>query len=210
VLKNPNHIIDGKVVECKIATPKENANEIKPFNYGCPQQYVSGKEDTSINQAKKIFVGGLSTLTNEDSLKAYFENFGKVEKVQIMKDKTSGRSRGFGFIIFEKSEAVDAVIDYPQHILHGKAVDCKRSFPKEGKELMQPATTTTPTMSSKSINMGKESNPGNPHFNQQYFQMQNQDYYYQQYKQHTENPSNYNVMGYHPIIQNNFCKSNKY
>lgn len=181
---------------------------MKSFGYGCPQSLTLAKEETSINQAKKIFVGGLSTLTNEDSLKAYFENFGKVDKVQIMKDKTSGRSRGFGFIIFEKSEAVDVVIDYPQHILHGKAVDCKRSFPKEGKELMQPVTTTTPTMSSKSINMGKESNPNSNHFNQQYFQMQNQDYYYSQFsKQHTDNTnSNYNVMGYHPIIQNNFCK----
>lgn len=207
MLKNPNHVIDGKIVECKIATPKENGNEVKPFNYGCPQSLAFVKEETSINQAKKIFVGGLSTLTNEDSLKAYFENFGKVEKVQIMKDKTSGRSRGFGFIIFEKSEAVDYVIDYPQHILHGKAVDCKRSFPKEGKELMQPATITSSTISSKSINMGKESNLNNTHHNnQQYFQKPNQDYLYAQFKQHNDSAaSSYNVVGYHPIIQNNFC-----
>lgn len=46
----------------------------------------------------KLFVGGISWNTTEDSLKECFEKVGKVVSVRILKDKYTGKSRGYGFV----------------------------------------------------------------------------------------------------------------
>lgn len=46
----------------------------------------------------KIYVGNLSYDTSEDELRAEFSNFGKVESVNVITDKYSGRSKGFAFV----------------------------------------------------------------------------------------------------------------
>jgi cold-inducible RNA-binding protein len=47
---------------------------------------------------KNIFVGNLSFNTSEDELRQMFEPFGQVDRVSIMTDRDTGRSRGFGFV----------------------------------------------------------------------------------------------------------------
>lgn len=47
---------------------------------------------------KNIFVGNLSFNTSEDELRQMFEAFGQVDRVSIMTDRDTGRSRGFGFV----------------------------------------------------------------------------------------------------------------
>jgi cold-inducible RNA-binding protein len=47
---------------------------------------------------KNIFVGNLSFSTSEDELRQIFESFGQVDRVSIMTDRDTGRSRGFGFV----------------------------------------------------------------------------------------------------------------
>ncbi|HEY8379548.1 MAG TPA: hypothetical protein VIK91_23810, partial [Nannocystis sp.] len=49
----------------------------------------------------KIFVGGLAWATDDESLRAAFEPFGKVSEAIVVKDKETMRSRGFGFVTFE-------------------------------------------------------------------------------------------------------------
>ena len=52
-----------------------------------------------------------------------------------MKDKSSGKARGFGFVTFAKEESVDDVIkDYSVHYLRGKWIECKRAVAKEKLE----------------------------------------------------------------------------
>ncbi len=46
----------------------------------------------------KIYVGNLSYDTTEDELRTEFSNFGKVESVNVITDKISGRSKGFAFV----------------------------------------------------------------------------------------------------------------
>jgi len=53
---------------------------------------------------KNIFVGNLSFNTNEDELRQLFESFGQVDRVSIMTDRDTGRSRGFGFVEMASSE----------------------------------------------------------------------------------------------------------
>jgi RNA recognition motif-containing protein len=47
---------------------------------------------------KNIFVGNLSFNTSEDELRQMFEAYGQVDRVSIMTDRDTGRSRGFGFV----------------------------------------------------------------------------------------------------------------
>ena len=53
---------------------------------------------------KNIFVGNLSFNTGEDELRQLFEGYGQVDRVSIMTDRDTGRSRGFGFVEMNSSE----------------------------------------------------------------------------------------------------------
>ena len=53
---------------------------------------------------KNIFVGNLSFNTNEDELRQMFESYGQVDRVSILTDRDTGRSRGFGFVEMASDE----------------------------------------------------------------------------------------------------------
>ena len=53
---------------------------------------------------KNIFVGNLSFSTTEDELRQLFEPHGQVDRVSIMTDRDTGRSRGFGFVEMASNE----------------------------------------------------------------------------------------------------------
>jgi RNA recognition motif-containing protein len=53
---------------------------------------------------KNIFVGNLSFNTNEDELRQIFEGYGQVDRVSILTDRDTGRSRGFGFVEMASDE----------------------------------------------------------------------------------------------------------
>jgi len=59
----------------------------------------------------KIYVGNLSYEVTEDDLKAAFKEFGQIESVNIIKDKYSGQSKGFGFVEFASKAEGQAAID---------------------------------------------------------------------------------------------------
>ncbi|XP_031710836.1 cold inducible RNA binding protein a isoform X3 [Anarrhichthys ocellatus] len=67
----------------------------------------------------KLFIGGLSFETNEESLAAAFGKYGSIEKVDVIRDKETGKSRGFGFVKFDNSDdAKDAL-----EAMNGKTLD---------------------------------------------------------------------------------------
>ena len=59
---------------------------------------------------KNIFVGNLSFNTGEDELRQIFETYGQVDRVSILTDRETGRSRGFGFVEMTNSEEGDKAI----------------------------------------------------------------------------------------------------
>jgi RNA recognition motif-containing protein len=69
----------------------------------------------------KLFVGNIEWGTSEDDLKALFSEHGDVEEVVIIKDKFSGRSKGFGFVTFvNEADAQKAVEALNEHELNGR------------------------------------------------------------------------------------------
>ncbi|KAK2542919.1 Hnrnpdl [Columba livia] len=82
----------------------------------------------------KMFIGGLSWDTTKKDLKDYFSKFGEVVDCTLKLDPITGRSRGFGFVLFKESESVDKVMDQKEHKLNGKVIDPKRAKAMKTKE----------------------------------------------------------------------------
>jgi RNA recognition motif-containing protein len=59
---------------------------------------------------KKLFIGGLSWDTNDQGLRNAFSKYGEITEATVVTDRESGRSRGFGFVTFEDSDAADSAI----------------------------------------------------------------------------------------------------
>jgi len=59
---------------------------------------------------KNIFVGNLDFNTGEDELRRLFEAYGQVDRVSIMTDRDTGRSRGFGFVEMANAEEGEKAI----------------------------------------------------------------------------------------------------
>lgn len=58
----------------------------------------------------KLFVGGLSWDTTDQTLRAAFEQCGAVTEAKVITDRDSGRSRGFGFVTLESASAAQSAI----------------------------------------------------------------------------------------------------
>jgi len=69
--------------------------------------------------ATKLFVGNLSFNATQEQIRDLFAAHGSVTDVDIIKDKFSGRPRGFGFVTMETKEAADAAIK----AINGKDID---------------------------------------------------------------------------------------
>jgi RNA recognition motif-containing protein len=80
---------------------------------------------------KNIFVGNLDFGATEDSLRAMFEVHGAVERVSIMTDRDTGRSRGFAFVEMTNSEDADrAIAALNGAELGGRALNVNEARPK--------------------------------------------------------------------------------
>ncbi|XP_066567607.1 heterogeneous nuclear ribonucleoprotein D0 isoform X3 [Amia ocellicauda] len=82
----------------------------------------------------KMFVGGLSWDTTKKDLKDYFSKFGEVVDCTLKLDPMTGRSRGFGFVLFKEADSVDKVIVQKEHKLNGKVIDPKKAKAMKTKE----------------------------------------------------------------------------
>lgn len=78
-----------------------------------------------------IYVGNLSFNVTEEDLRMAFESFGQVEAVAIIKDKYSGKSKGFGFVEMpSKDEAQSAIDGLNGKELKGRALKVNEARPR--------------------------------------------------------------------------------
>lgn len=79
----------------------------------------------------KLFVGGISFDSTEDSLKELFATAGTVDSAVIITDKMSGRSKGFGFVeMSSEEEAQKAIADLDGKELDGRPISVNVARPK--------------------------------------------------------------------------------
>lgn len=114
--------LDGRQLDIKLAVPKE---ELK-----------TGSE-ASVD-SKKLWIAGLSWDTTDDSLFNYFARIGEIEKASIMRDKVTGKSRGFGFVTYKTQETTDTALKRTDLELDGRKLELKLAVPKGGAISAQP------------------------------------------------------------------------
>ncbi|CAN6802428.1 unnamed protein product [Brassica oleracea] len=81
-------------------------------------------------ESGKLFIGGISWETTEDRLRDYFQSFGEVLEAVIMKDRSTGRARGFGFLVFADPNVAERVV-LLRHVIDGKLVEAKKAVPRD-------------------------------------------------------------------------------
>jgi len=91
-------------------------------------------ENAVPEQQRKLFIGGLNFDTNNEDFRHYFSKFGDVTDSIIMTDKATGKSRGFGFIVYSHISMVDEVMEKRPHTLDGRTISPKRAVSKEETE----------------------------------------------------------------------------
>nr|XP_021138072.1 heterogeneous nuclear ribonucleoprotein A1 [Columba livia] len=96
------HKVDGRVVEPKRAVSREDSQR--------PGAHLT---------VKKIFVGGIKEDTEEHHLRDYFGQYGKIEVIEIMTDRGSGKKRGFAFVTFDDHDSVDKIVIQKYHTVNG-------------------------------------------------------------------------------------------
>lgn len=83
--------------------------------------------------AKKLFVGNLSWNTKDDSLNTLFATIGPVSSAQVITDRYTGRSRGFGFVEMEDADAERAIAELNGKDLDGRQITVNEARPREDR-----------------------------------------------------------------------------
>ena len=80
---------------------------------------------------KNIFVGNLDFAATESSIRSLFEPYGSVDRVNLVTDRDTGRSRGFAFVeMSDAAEADRAIAALNGHELDGRALNINEARPK--------------------------------------------------------------------------------
>lgn len=81
----------------------------------------------------KLFIGGIAWDTDEDKLIEYFRKYGDVTQAVVMRERTTGRHRGFAFIVFSDPTVPDRVLQ-EKHVINGRTVDTKKALSREEQQ----------------------------------------------------------------------------
>ena len=80
----------------------------------------------------KVYVGNLPFSVDDEKLKELFSAFGEIEEATVIKDKFSGRSKGFGFVTFANDEnAKKAIEEMNEKETEGRALKVNEARPME-------------------------------------------------------------------------------
>jgi len=80
----------------------------------------------------KLYVGNLAYSTTENELKDLFAQAGNVSEVVLIKDRSTGRSKGFAFVTMSSQAEVEAAIQmFNDHDLDGRPLKVSIARPKE-------------------------------------------------------------------------------
>uniref|UniRef100_A0A8C8W429 RRM domain-containing protein n=1 Tax=Peromyscus maniculatus bairdii TaxID=230844 RepID=A0A8C8W429_PERMB len=114
------HSINGRVVEPKCAVAREES--------GKPGAHVT---------VKKLLVGGIKEDTEEHHLRDYFEEYGKIDTIEIVTDRQSGKKRGFGFVTFDDQDPVDKIVLQKYHTINGHNAEVRKALSRQEMQEVQ-------------------------------------------------------------------------
>ncbi|KAH7915240.1 hypothetical protein BJ138DRAFT_1132839 [Hygrophoropsis aurantiaca] len=80
----------------------------------------------------KVYVGNLSWNTTDETLSQAFSQFGTILDSIVMRDRDTGRSRGFGFVTYSTEQEAQAAIGYSEQELDGRRIKVNLANPRGG------------------------------------------------------------------------------
>uniref|UniRef100_A0A3B5MWE1 RRM domain-containing protein n=1 Tax=Xiphophorus couchianus TaxID=32473 RepID=A0A3B5MWE1_9TELE len=113
-MKARPHKVDGRVVEPKRAVSREDSNK--------PGAHLT---------VKKIFVGGIKEDTEEHHIREYFEKYGKIDCIDIMEERSTGKKRGFCFVSFDDHDTVDKIVAQKFHTINFHNCEVRKALSKQ-------------------------------------------------------------------------------
>ncbi|XP_072862289.1 heterogeneous nuclear ribonucleoprotein A1-like 3 [Chlorocebus sabaeus] len=85
-------------------------------------------------QLRKLFIGGLSLETTDESLRSHFQQRGTLPDCVVMSDSNTKRSRGFGFVTYATVEEVDVAVNAKPHKVDARVVEPERAVSREDSQ----------------------------------------------------------------------------
>ncbi|EOA23145.1 hypothetical protein CARUB_v100032511mg, partial [Capsella rubella] len=76
----------------------------------------------------KIYVGGLPWRTRTDGLRTYFRQFGEIIHANVVCNRYTGRSEGYGFVTFRHAESATRACQNPNPIVEGREAKCQLAY----------------------------------------------------------------------------------
>ncbi|GMR45689.1 hypothetical protein PMAYCL1PPCAC_15884, partial [Pristionchus mayeri] len=99
--------------------------------------FQDNHHDTSNGEAehcRKLFIGGLTPNTTEEMMREFYGQYGELVDIVVMRDPTTKRTRGFGFVTYAAKSMVDECQKARPHVIDGKTVDPKRAVPRDAND----------------------------------------------------------------------------
>ncbi|NCD25796.1 MAG: RNA-binding protein [Deltaproteobacteria bacterium] len=81
--------------------------------------------------SKNIYVGNLSWSTTDADLRSLFSQYGEVTSAQVIEDRATGRSRGFGFVEMDDAGAQQAIDALNGNEFQGRPLKVNEAQPRE-------------------------------------------------------------------------------
>jgi RNA recognition motif-containing protein len=81
--------------------------------------------------AKTLYVGNIPWSTKEDDLQQFFSQFGEIEECRIITERSTGRSRGYGFVEVNEEQAAEIVEKSNGVELEGRKIVVNEAKPRE-------------------------------------------------------------------------------
>lgn len=95
---------------------------------------VQARDKEESDRRRKIFVGGLPKNFPDEKLSEYFGQFGPIQKSYVVKDPMTGKTRGFGFVIFSTQEGYTSALEHPNVIIGGSEAHIKPAMAKQDEK----------------------------------------------------------------------------
>ncbi|CAL9177224.1 unnamed protein product [Musa hybrid cultivar] len=93
----------------------------------------------------KVFIGGLAWETQKEALREHFDKYGDILEAVIISDKTTGRSKGYGFVTFKEPEAARKACEDAAPMINGRRANCNLASLGAKRGSLRPSPPTTPT-----------------------------------------------------------------
>ena len=92
--------------------------------------FKNKQQEKVAETVQQVYVGNLSYRVRERELRDYFSDFGDIDQIKIIKNRNTGRSKGFGFVTFASGSGAKKALDAHGTDFEGRALVVRMANPR--------------------------------------------------------------------------------